>query len=64
MNDYDIDLLINTKLSRRSKDIRLDSIKISKANGGYHYGGSFSSSEITTVLRLSFLAALHNKDPN
>ncbi len=50
MNDYDIDSLINTKLSKRSKDIRLDSIKISKANGGYHYGGSFSSAEILITL--------------
>ena len=34
MNDYDINSLIDTKLSKRSKDIRLESIKISKANGG------------------------------
>ena len=50
MSDYDINSLIDTKLSKRSKDIRLESIKISKANGGYHYGGSFSSAEIFTTL--------------
>ena len=50
MNDYDINSLIDTKLSKRSKDIRLESIKISKANGGYHYGGSFSSAEILITL--------------
>ena len=50
MSDYDIDSLIDTKLSKRSKDIRLESIKISKANGGYHYGGSFSSAEILITL--------------
>ena len=33
-------------LSERSKKLRLDIIKLSKANGGYHYGGSFSCVEI------------------
>ena len=27
-----------TKLNARSKKLRLDIIKLSKANGGYHYG--------------------------
>ena len=35
-----------TKLNARSKKLRLDIIKLSKANGGYHYGGSFSCAEI------------------
>ena len=38
------------KLSKRSKDLRLKIIKISKANGGYHYGGSFSCVEILSSL--------------
>lgn len=35
-----------TELNRRSKNLRLDIIKLSKQNGGYHYGGSFSCAEI------------------
>lgn len=37
-------------LSERSKQIRRDIIKLSKANGGYHYGGSFSCVEILIAL--------------
>jgi len=33
-------------LNARSKQVRRDAIAISKANGGYHYGGSFSCAEI------------------
>ena len=33
-------------LNTRSKQVRKDAITISKANGGYHYGGSFSCAEI------------------
>lgn len=33
-------------LNKRSKELRLSIIKLSKANGGYHYGGSFSCVEI------------------
>lgn len=33
-------------LNDRSKQVRRDAIHISKANGGYHYGGSFSCAEI------------------
>lgn len=33
-------------LNERSKQVRRDAIQISKANGGYHYGGSFSCAEI------------------
>ena len=33
-------------LSSRSKQVRRDAITLSKANGGYHYGGSFSCAEI------------------
>lgn len=33
-------------LSSRSKQVRRDAIALSKANGGYHYGGSFSCAEI------------------
>lgn len=34
------------KLNSRSKQVRRDAISLSKANGGYHYGGSFSCAEI------------------
>lgn len=34
------------KLNERSKQVRRDAIEISLANGGYHYGGSFSCAEI------------------
>jgi len=34
----------------RSKQIRRDIIALSKANGGYHYGGSFSCVEILIAL--------------
>lgn len=37
-------------LSERSKQIRRDTIALSKANGGYHYGGSFSCVEILVAL--------------
>jgi transketolase len=35
-----------TELNLRSKKLRIDIINLSKANGGYHYGGSFSCAEI------------------
>jgi len=34
------------ELNKRSKKLRLDIIDLSKSNGGYHYGGSFSCAEI------------------
>lgn len=34
------------ELSERSKQVRREAIALSKANGGYHYGGSFSCAEI------------------
>lgn len=37
-------------LNARSKQVRRDAIEISKANGGYHYGGSFSCAEILVNL--------------
>lgn len=37
-------------LSARSKQIRRDTIALSKANGGYHYGGCFSATEILITL--------------
>ena len=37
-------------LNERSKQIRRDLYKLSKANGGYHYGGTFSTVEILIVL--------------
>ena len=37
-------------LSARSKQVRRDAIDISLANGGYHYGGSFSCAEILVNL--------------
>ncbi len=33
-------------LNPRSKEVRREAIALSKANGGYHYGGSFSPAEI------------------
>lgn len=37
-------------MNERSKQIRRDTITLSKANGGYHYGGSFSCVEILISL--------------
>uniref|UniRef100_A0A6M3M5U3 Putative transketolase domain containing protein n=1 Tax=viral metagenome TaxID=1070528 RepID=A0A6M3M5U3_9ZZZZ len=37
-------------LNERSKQIRRETIILSKANGGYHYGGSFSAVEILISL--------------
>jgi transketolase len=37
-------------LTERGKQIRRDTIALSKANGGYHYGGSFSVVEILIAL--------------
>jgi transketolase len=37
-------------LTERSKQVRRDTIKLSKANGGYHWGGSFSCVEILIAL--------------
>ena len=40
----------NDGLSERSKQVRRDTIKLSKAHGGYHYGGCFSATEILITL--------------
>ena len=37
-------------LNERSKQVRRDTIALSKANGGYHYGGTFSCTEILISL--------------
>lgn len=37
-------------MNERSKQVRRDIVKLSKANGGYHYGGSFSCVEILLSL--------------
>ena len=37
-------------MNERSKQVRRDTITLSKANGGYHYGGCFSVVEILRVL--------------
>ena len=37
-------------LSERSKQVRRDAIDLSLANGGYHYGGSFSCADILVNL--------------
>ena len=37
-------------MNNRSKQVRFDAFKLSKANGGYHYGGSFSATEILITL--------------
>ena len=42
-------------LDTRSKQVRRDAIKLSLANGGYHYGGSFSCAEILINLFDSIL---------
>jgi len=41
---------METALSDRSKQIRREAIKIAKANGGYHWGGTFSCIEISLIL--------------
>ena len=42
--------MTSNMLSERSKQVRRDAIDISLANGGYHYGGSFSCAEILVNL--------------
>jgi len=42
-------------LNGRSKKIRIDAIKLSQENGGYHYGSSFSCAEILINLYDSIL---------
>lgn len=37
-------------LSERSKQVRIETLRLSKANGGYHYGGCFSAVEILIAL--------------
>jgi transketolase len=37
-------------MNTRSKQIRRDTITLSKANGGYHFGGCFSATEILIAL--------------
>jgi transketolase len=46
MNNISLSKLKGTKLNERSKKLRLETLKLSKANGGYHYGGTFSCTEI------------------
>lgn len=48
---------MNTQLNERSKQVRRDTIKLSKANGGYHYGGCFSTVEILICLYDEILSA-------
>jgi len=38
------------ELNKRSKHIRMEAFKLSKANGGYHYGGSFSAADVLIAL--------------
>jgi len=38
------------ELNKRSKQVRRDTYHLSKKNGGYHYGGSFSCVEILIAL--------------
>jgi transketolase len=38
------------ELNERSKQVRRDTLVLSKANGGYHYGGCFSATEILIAL--------------
>lgn len=38
------------QLDKRSKQLRVDTIELALANGGYHFGGSFSCVEILRVL--------------
>ena len=44
-------------LNERSKQVRRDTLKLSKPNGGYHYGGSFSAVEILIELYDNILRA-------
>lgn len=37
-------------MNNRSRKIRIETIRLSKANGGYHYGGAFSCVEIILAL--------------
>lgn len=37
-------------MNERAKQLRHDILKLSKANGGYHYGGTFSCVEILSTL--------------
>lgn len=37
-------------MNERAKQLRRDILKLSKANGGYHYGGTFSCVEILSTL--------------
>lgn len=46
-----------TKLSKRSKQLRKDTVDLALANGGYHFGGSFSCVEILRVLYEGFLTS-------
>lgn len=48
---------MSTELNERSKQVRRDTLKLSKANGGYHYGGSFSCVEILICLYDEILTA-------
>ena len=47
-------------LNKRSKQIRRDTIALSKANGGYHYGGSFSAVELLVAL-YDHVLTVHDK---
>lgn len=42
-------------MNERSRQLRRDIIKLSKANGGYHYGGTFSCVEILIALYDNFI---------
>jgi len=44
------DEALNEELCERSKLLRIETIKLAKPNGGYHFGGSFSACEILISL--------------
>ena len=48
-------------MNSRSLQVRRDIIKLSKANGGYHYGGTFSCVEILIALYDHILKNSHDR---
>ena len=54
------ELALKEPLTQRGKEIRIKTIELAKPNGGYHFGGSFSATEILLALFDTVLKADEN----
>ena len=56
------ELAFKQPLTKRGKELRIKTIELAKPNGGYHFGGSFSATEILISLFDFVLKGNENPD--